>query len=115
VIARRGAKTTTTYSEGIVPELVKDVLTAVAVYPTAKMGFDNFWTILKMTVSELLITCQIALLSSSGQSNSDDDMRQTLINGSILGYLVPLTPKPCVVLTVKYIGLMSLLTNPLRL
>lgn len=85
VIARRGAKTTTTYSEGIVPELVKQVMTAVAVYPTAKMGFDNFWTNIEDDGFRTLNHMPSALLS--GQSNSDDDMRQTLKNGSIFRLL----------------------------
>lgn len=83
IIARRGAKTTTTYSEGIVPELVKQVMTGVAVYPTAKMGFDNFWTNIEDDGFRTLDHMPKPLLSVSGQSNSDDDMRQTLINGSI--------------------------------
>ena len=83
IIARRGAKTTTTYSEGIVPELVKQVQTAVAVYPTAKMGFDNFWTNIEDDGFKTLDHLPKALLSASGQSNSDDDMRRTLVNGSI--------------------------------
>lgn len=87
VIARRGAKTTTTYSEGIVPELVKNVETAVAVYPTAKMGFDNFWTNIEDDGFRTLDHMPKGLLSPSGQSNSDDDMRQTLINGSIFRLL----------------------------
>lgn len=87
VIARRGAKTTTTYSEGIVPELVKQVQTAVAVYPTAKMGFDNFWTNIEDDGFKTLDHMPRALLASGGQSNSDDDMRQTLINGSIFRLL----------------------------
>lgn len=87
VIARRGAKTTTTYSEGIVPELVKRVQTAVAVYPTAKMGFDNFWTNIEDDGFKTLDHMPRALLSPSGQSNSDDDMRQTLMNGSIFRLL----------------------------
>jgi hypothetical protein len=87
IIARRGAKTTTTYSEGIVPELVKEVQTAVAVYPTAKMGFDNFWTNLEDDGFKTLDHMPRSLLSPSGQSNSDDDMRQTLINGSIFRLL----------------------------
>ncbi len=87
VIARRGAKTTTTYSEGIVPELVKNVQTAVAVYPTAKMGFDNFWTNIEDDGFKTLNHMPRALLSNSGQGNSDDDMRQTLINGSIFRLL----------------------------
>jgi hypothetical protein len=87
VIARRGAKTTTTYSEGIVPELVKQVQTAVAVYPTAKMGFDNFWTNIEDDGFKTLDHMPKGLLSMSGQSNSDDDMRQTLINGSIFRLL----------------------------
>lgn len=87
VIARRGAKTTTTYSEGIVPELVKQVQTSVAVYPTAKMGFDNFWTNIEDDGFKTLDHMPRGLLSPSGQSNSDDDMRQTLINGSIFRLL----------------------------
>jgi len=87
VIARRGAKTTTTYSEGIVPDLVKEVQTAVAVYPTAKMGFDNFWTNIEDDGFKTLDHMPKALLAPSGQSNSDDDMRQTLINGSIFRLL----------------------------
>lgn len=87
VIARRGAKTTTTYSEGVVPELVKQVMTGVAVYPTAKMGFDNFWTNLEDDGFKTLDHMPRSLLSPSGQSNSDDDMRQTLINGSIFRLL----------------------------
>lgn len=85
VIARRGAKTTTTYSEGIVPDLVKQVQTAVAVYPTAKMGFDNFWTNIEDDGFKTLDHVPKSLLSS--QSNSDDDMRQMLINGSIFRLL----------------------------
>lgn len=85
IIARRGAKTTTTYSEGIVPELVKQVQTAVAVYPTAKMGFDNFWTNIEDDGFRTLDHLPKQLLA--GQSNSDDDMRQTLINGSIFRLL----------------------------
>lgn len=85
VIARRGAKTTTTYSEGIVPDLVKKVQTAVGVYPTAKMGFDNFWTNIEDDGFRTLDHMPKALLS--GQSNSDDDMRQTLINGSVFRVL----------------------------
>lgn len=87
VIGRRGAKTTTTYSEGIVPELVKDTLTAVAVYPTAKMGFDNFWTNIENDGFKTLDHLPRGLLAPNGQGNSDDDMRQTLTNGSIFRLL----------------------------
>lgn len=85
VIGRRGAKTTTTYSECIVPELVKEVQTAVGVYPTAKMGFDNFWTNIEDDGFKTLEHLPKALLA--GQSNSDDDMRQSLINGSVFRVL----------------------------
>jgi len=85
VIARRGAKTTTTYSEAIVPDLVKQVQTGVAVYPTAKMGFDNFWTNIEDDGFRTLDHMPRGLLL--GQSNSDDDMRQTLVNGSIFRLL----------------------------
>lgn len=83
VIARRGAKTTTTYSEGIVPALVKEVQTAVAVYPTAKMGFDNFWTNIEDDGFRTIDHMPKELLSPNGNGNSEDDMRRTLINGSI--------------------------------
>lgn len=83
VIARRGGKTVTTFSEGIVPDLVRDVQTAVAVYPTAKMGFDNFWTNIENDGFRTVDHIPKELLSPNGQGNSEDDMRRTLINGSI--------------------------------
>lgn len=83
VIARRGAKTTTTYSEGIVPDLVRKVQTGVAVYPTAKMAFRNFWSNIEDDGFKTIDHLPKELLSTSGQSNSEDDMRRTLINGSI--------------------------------
>ena len=85
VIGRRGAKTTTTYSECIVPSLVREVHTAVGVYPTAKMGFDNFWTNIEDDGFKTLEHLPKGLLA--GQSNSDDDMRQSLINGSVFRVL----------------------------
>lgn len=87
IIGRRGAKTTTTYSEGIVPNMVKEVQTAVGVYPTAKMGFDNFWTNIEDDGFRTLDHLPKPLLAGSGQSNSEDDMRRTLINGSIFRVL----------------------------
>lgn len=83
VIGRRGAKTTTTYSEGLVPSMVRNVLTAVAVYPTAKMGLDNFWTNIEDDGFKTVDHLPRELLASGGQSNSVDDMRRTLINGSV--------------------------------
>lgn len=81
VIARRGAKTTTTYSEGIVPDLVRNVETAVAVYPTAKMGFRNFWSNIEDDGFKTLDHMPKELIARN--SNSEDDMRIELINGSI--------------------------------
>src|SRR5690606_26374952 len=81
VIARRGAKTTTTYSEGCVPDLVRNVQTNVAVYPTAKMGFDNFWTNIENDGFKTLEHMPQELIAS--QSNTVDDMRFTLYNGSV--------------------------------
>lgn len=83
VIARRGAKTTTTFSEGIVPEMVKEVITACAVYPTAKMGFRNFWNNIEDDGFKTIDHLPKELLAQGGQSNSEDDMRRTLVNGSI--------------------------------
>lgn len=83
VIARRGAKTTTTYSEGIVPAIFKEPMTAVAVYPTAKMALDNFWTNIENDGFKTIEHLPKELLAPNGQGNSEDDMRRTLVNGSI--------------------------------
>ena len=81
VIGRRGAKTTTTFSEIIVPELVKTVQTIVAVYPTAKMGFKNFWNNIENDGFKTLDHIPKSLIKR--QTNDEDDMRIELINGSI--------------------------------
>lgn len=81
VIARRGSKTTTTYSEGFVPDLVKEVMTGVAVYPTAKMGFRNFWNNIEDDGFKTIEHMPKELVAR--QSNSEDDMRLELINRSI--------------------------------
>lgn len=81
VIARRGGKTTTMYSECIVPDLVREVQTIVLVYPTAKMGFDNFWTNIENDGFKTLEHMPQELIAS--QSNTVDDMRITLYNGSV--------------------------------
>lgn len=81
VIGRRGAKTTTVFSECIVPDLVKEVQTIVAVYPTAKMGFRNFWNNIENDGFRTLEHIPQSLIKR--QSNSEDDMRIELINGSV--------------------------------
>lgn len=80
VIARRGGKTTTVYSEGIVPELVKKVLTAVAVYPTATMAYRNFWTNIEDDGFKTIDHLPAVLAPGGG--NTEDNMRRELINGS---------------------------------
>lgn len=81
VIARRGGKTTTTFSEGIVPDIVREVQTAVAVYPTAKMGFRNFWNNIENDGFKTIEHIPKELILR--QSNGEDDMRIELINGSM--------------------------------
>ncbi len=81
IIARRGGKTTTVFSECVVPDLVREVQTIVMVYPTAKQGFDNFWTNIENDGFKTIEHIPSALIA--GQSNSPDDMRITLINGSV--------------------------------
>lgn len=81
VIGRRGGKTTTVFSECIVPDLVKEVQTIVAVYPTAKMGFRNFWNNIENDGFRTLEHIPKALIKR--QSNDEDDMRIELINGSV--------------------------------
>jgi hypothetical protein len=81
IIGRRGGKTTTVFSECIVPDLVKEVQTIVAVYPTAKMGFNNFWNNIENDGFKTLDHIPAALVKR--RSNDPDDMRIELINGSI--------------------------------
>lgn len=81
VIARRGGKTTTVFSECVVPDLVREVQTIVMVYPTAKMGFDNFWTNIENDGFKTIEHIPQELIAS--QSNTVDDMRITLHNGSV--------------------------------
>lgn len=81
IIARRGGKTTTVFSECVVPDLVREVQTIVLVYPTAKMGFRNFWNNIENDGFKTIEHIPKALILR--QSNSEDDMRIELINGSV--------------------------------
>lgn len=81
VIARRGGKTTGIFSECIVPDLVQHVQTIVLVYPTAKMGFRNFWNNIENDGFKTIEHIPKELIAR--QSNSEDDMRIELINGSV--------------------------------
>lgn len=81
IIARRGGKTTTTFSECVVPDLVREVQTIVMVYPTAKIGFRNFWNNIENDGFRTIEHIPKELIAR--QSNSEDDMRIELINGSI--------------------------------
>jgi hypothetical protein len=82
VVARRGAKTYTVFVEHIIPAMVKEVMNVVIVYPTAKQGFKNFWTNIENDGFKTLDHIPKELIAT--QSNSEDDMRITLINGSTL-------------------------------
>ena len=81
IIARRGGKTTGIFSECVVPDLVKEVQTIVLVYPTAKMGFRNFWNNIENDGFKTIEHIPKGLIKR--QSNDEDDMRIELINGSV--------------------------------
>lgn len=81
VIARRGGKTTHFFAECVVPDLVKEVQTIVLVYPTAKMGFRNFWTNIEDDGFKTIEHIPEELIAR--QSNTEDDMRIELVNGSV--------------------------------
>lgn len=81
IIGRRGGKTTTVFSECIVPDLVREVQTIVVVYPTAKMGFRNFWNNIENDGFKTIEHIPAMLIKR--QSNSEDDMRIELWNGSV--------------------------------
>lgn len=81
VIARRGGKTTTVFSEMIVPDLVREVQTIVLVYPTAEMGFKNFWLNTENDGFRTIEHMPQELIKN--QTNTKDDMRMELWNGSV--------------------------------
>lgn len=81
IIARRGGKTSNTFAECVVPDLVMKKQTIVLVYPTAKMGFKNFWMNIENDGTRTLDHIPKDLIKN--QVNSEDDMRIELINGSI--------------------------------
>lgn len=82
VIARRGAKTYTVFTEYIVPSMVKEVMNVVIVYPTLAQGFKNFWNNIENDGFKTLNHFPKSLVLRQG--NTEDDMRLTLINGSTL-------------------------------
>lgn len=82
VIARRGAKTYTVFTEYIVPQMVKEVMNVVIVYPTLAQGFKNFWNNIENDGFKTLNHFPKSLVLRQG--NTEDDMRLTLINGSTL-------------------------------
>lgn len=82
VVARRGAKTYTVFTEYIIPSMVKEVMNAVIVYPTLSQGFKNFWNNIENDGFKTLNHIPKGLVAS--QTNSEDDMRITLVNGSTL-------------------------------
>lgn len=82
VIARRGAKTYTVFTEYIVPEMVKKTMNVVIVYPTLSQGFKNFWSNIENDGFKTLDHFPKSLILRQG--NTEEDMRLTLINGSTL-------------------------------
>ena len=82
VVARRGAKTYTVFTEYIVPEMVKQTMNVVIVYPTLAQGFKNFWNNIENDGFKTLNHFPKSLVLRQG--NTEDDMRLTLINGSTL-------------------------------
>lgn len=81
-MARRGAKTYTVFTEYIVPQMVKEVMNVVIVYPTLAQGFKNFWNNIENDGFKTLSHFPKSLVARQG--NTEDDMRLTLINGSTL-------------------------------
>jgi len=82
VIARRGAKTYTVFTEYIIPQMVKEVMNVVIVYPTLSQGYKNFWNNVENDGFKTLEHFPKSLVARQG--NTEDDMRLTLINGSTL-------------------------------
>jgi hypothetical protein len=80
--SRRASKTYTVFVEHIIPRMVEESMNVVIIYPTGKQGFKNFWTNIENDGFKTLDHIPKDLIVS--QSNGEDDMRITLVNGSTL-------------------------------
>lgn len=78
--ARRSGKTMTVFNYSIM-RMVEEVMTVVIVYPTLKQGYKSFWTNIESDGFKTIEHIPKSLIAA--QSNTDDNMRIELKNGSV--------------------------------
>jgi hypothetical protein len=77
--SRRGGKDFTAFGYAV-KKMVETPMNVVLVFPTKKQGYDNFWTNVENDGMKTLDHIPAGLIAS--QTNSPDNMKITLINGS---------------------------------
>lgn len=77
--SRRGGKDFTAFGYAV-KKMVETPMNVVLVFPTKKQGYDNFWTNVENDGMKTLDHIPSGLIAS--QTNSPDNMKITLINGS---------------------------------
>jgi phage terminase large subunit len=77
--SRRGGKDFTAFGYAV-KKMIEQPMNVVLVFPTKKQGYDNFWTNVENDGMKTLDHIPAGLIAS--QSNSPDNMKITLINGS---------------------------------
>lgn len=78
--ARRSGKTMTVFNYAVT-RMVEETMTVVIVYPTMKQGFRNFWINVENDGFRTIEHIPACLIKS--QSNTEDNMRIELKNGSV--------------------------------
>lgn len=78
--ARRSGKTMTVFNYAVT-RMVEEVMTVVIVYPTMKQGKRNFWDNIENDGFKTIEHIPKSLIKA--QSNTDDNMRIELKNGSV--------------------------------
>jgi hypothetical protein len=78
--ARRSGKTMTVFNYSI-SRMVEEVMTVVIVYPTLKQGYKSFWTNIENDGFKTIDHIPKSLILR--QSNTDDNMRIEMKNGSV--------------------------------
>lgn len=82
--SRRGGKDLTAFCYGV-KKMVESPMNVVIIWPTKKMGFDNFWTAVDNDGIPILDRIPEGLIKS--KTSTKDSMSITLINGSTLSLL----------------------------
>lgn len=84
--SRRGGKDFTAFGYAV-KKMIEQPMNVVLVFPTKKQGFDNFWTNVENDGMKTLDHIPKGLIAPTGNSNTPDNMKVSLINGSTFSLL----------------------------